>query len=130
MKTKTPSKLVEEIIKNILLKRGVVVTLSELHFLVNKELKKKSVSYSISSNKLKKFVLNLTFVEVKTKRRRGKVGFILKKCPVCGGEIKEVMGKNVFGEKTHSGYKCKNCNYYTDLLAIIPREYIFVFKKK
>lgn len=126
---KTPSKLIIKIIKDILTKKRIVVTLRELHFLVNKELKKQSFSYSISPNRVKKLVLEIPDIKVKTKKRRDKKRQILKKCPVCNNEIIKIFGKNVFGKKIQIGYNCKRCGYSADLLSTIPKEYIFFLKK-
>jgi len=127
---KIPSKkLVSSVISDILSKRKVVITLNELLYLVNKELKKQSFSYSISFNRLKKIVLLMPEIEVKTKKRLDRKRRTLKECPVCRKEIKKIFGKNVFGKRIHVGYRCGYCGYRADLNHTIPREYIFVLRK-
>lgn len=126
---KLSSEIAITAIKDVLIKRRIVITLRELHFLVNRELKKQSLAYSLSLARLKKLVLSLPEIEIKTKRRKDRKKRILKKCPVCKKEITKTFGKNVFGKRIHIGYKCKKCGYYADLLTTMPREYIFVLKK-
>ncbi len=127
---KISNRLAASTIKNILSKKKIIVTLKELHFLVNRDLKKHSLNYSISMNRLKNLVLDLEEVEVRTKNRKNAKKRNLKKCPVCNKELKKVFGKNLFGKMIHIGYKCKKCSYNSSLFITQPREYIFIWKNK
>lgn len=130
MVRKIPSKdIAISVVKDIVSKRSVVFTLNELYFLVRQKLKKANPKYVISRKRLKKLVLKIPEIWIKTKNRRSKRRKILKTCPVCSKRIDKLFGKNVFGNDIHIGYKCKNCGYRTDLEALMPKEYIFVFKK-
>jgi hypothetical protein len=129
MARKIPSKdTVISTIKDVMSKRSIIYTLNELHLLVRQRLKKENSKYVISIDRLKKLVLQIPEIKIKTKNRRSRKK-VLKICPVCKMHINKLFGKNVFGKSIHMGYKCKNCGYRTDLISLMPKEYVFLLKK-
>jgi len=120
--------LVIKTIKNVLKRRIVVHSQYDLCSLTLRELRRIDPRYVLSPRRVKKLVLKIPVIEIRAKTKRILKKKKLQECPICGGEIRKVFGKNLLNEKIHLGYACKVCGFRTDLKSFVPRRYIFVFK--
>ncbi len=118
-----------QIIKQVLKNRKFVETQEDLCFRVLKKLKKYDTNFAISPQRVKKLALKIPSIKIKAKTKRMPKMIKLKKCPVCEKRIKKIYGKNLANKRVHTGYVCKNCGYTTDLEALMPMKYVFIWKK-
>ena len=121
---------VENVLRDVLSKRLEIDTQERLAYLVLSELKKYDPDFVISPERVKNIALRMPEVEVKVKTK--KVPEMKKpvECPVCGGKIQPIYGKNLLGKKIIIGYRCTQCDYTTDLESFLPMKYIFIWKPK
>jgi len=112
---------IEGIISSIFEQKPFVLSLKELHEMVNKKL---GNSRHISLSRLKRIAVSMKGIEVKIKKKimRGKPK---EKCPVCLKDLVKVFGKDVFNRPKHVGFRCKHCGFTCGLEYTLPRQYIF-----
>jgi uncharacterized protein with PIN domain len=127
-KRRIPTKeMVVSIIKEVIKRRKVITTLNEMWLLVLTNLKKINKRFVLSPQRIKQLIVQIPEIEVKVKTRRGSRKKI-NSCPVCNSKLSKVYGRNLLGNRIHTGYKCKKCSYRTGMIRSIPRKYIFVRK--
>lgn len=130
MKRKIPrEKIVIEVIKSVIEKRGAVQSQDDLGFLVLKKLRESDSDFVISPQRVKKIVLKIPNIEIKAKTKRVPKMKTLEECPACNKKVKKIFGRNLLNKKIHIGYVCERCGYTTDLEAFMPMKYLFVLKK-
>lgn len=113
---------VVEAIRRVLKKNREVTSQALFHELVLKELKRKSPYYTASSERVKRTAALegvKIFVEKMKSSKEAKV------CFVCGGELETQKVKNLLGEETSTGKRCKVCGFKMDREHLSPRRYIF-----
>ena len=102
----------EEIRKAIyraLRKYGSFSSLSSLRLGILEELKKMDENYTISMKRARILTARSGFVKLEIKKRHTKKK--VEKCPVCGGNLKEIRNLNLEGKQVIIGYRCTLCNY-------------------
>ena len=53
----------------------------------------------------------------------------LTECPVCGGELKVIKNKTLYGWNISLGYICTQCPYWTGQKKRVPVRYVFILKQ-
>ena len=122
--------IVIPLIEKVLKERGVVQSQEDLCFLVLEKLKKYDKDYKISPRRVKNLALRIPNVEIKAKTKRMPEMTKLERCPVCKRKIDKLYGKNLLNQKIQIGYVCKRCGYVTDLEALMPMKYLFLWKMR
>ncbi len=122
--------IVIPLIEKVLKERGVVQSQEDLCFLVLEKLKKYDKDYKISPKRVKNLALRIPNVEIKAKTKRMPEMTKLERCPVCKRKIDKLYGKNLLNQKIQIGYVCKRCGYVTDLEALMPMKYLFLWKMR
>jgi len=128
MKKIPPKEKVVQIVKSVLSSRLKVESQEELCKLVLKQLKKEDKDYTLSPLRVKRIALEIAEVEVKAKTKR-KVGLLkIEKCPICESPVEPIKVKNLLNQAIVIGYRCTDCAYASDLEALVPMKYIFIWK--
>ncbi len=109
--------------REVLKRHGEVSSLSEMHFLVLNRLKKENPKYRLSKSRLLKLIALSHRIGVKVEKRR--TDREPEHCPLCGGELKDLPGINLFGERIKLGKKCSGCGYRIERPNLEPRRYRF-----
>ncbi|MFQ5975299.1 MAG: hypothetical protein ACE5J5_03160 [Candidatus Hydrothermarchaeales archaeon] len=91
--------------------------------LVLKELKKRDKEYVVSSDRAKRIAAGLKEVGVHVDKKRSRRE--AKKCFVCGGELGHIMARDLQGNETKIGKRCKVCGFELDKDKLSPQRYIF-----
>ncbi|OYT42476.1 MAG: hypothetical protein B6U78_01085 [Candidatus Aenigmarchaeota archaeon ex4484_224] len=120
---------VVEAIKKVVRTRIKVTSLQELTNLVLKELRRKNRLYSITSNRIKKLILEIPEIEIKAKTKRTPSEKIPENCPICGSKLEPIKIKNLANQWITIGYKCTKCGYKASLESFGLFEYEFVWKR-
>ena len=121
-----PEDMVLSIMKEVLQRRRVITTLTELWSIVLMNLKKINRRFVISSQRVKHVVAKVPGIQVKAKTRVSKKK--LDFCPVCDSKFSEIYGRNLVGKRIHTGYRCKKCGYKAGVKMSVPMKYTFVRK--
>lgn len=122
--------LVISAIKEVLKRRRVVESQEDLSFLALQELRKQDKDYVLSPRRVKNLALKIPNIEIKAKTKKMPKLTKLERCPVCGKKISKIYGKNLLDQRIQIGYICKSCGYTTDLEALMPMKYIFIWHRR
>ena len=117
-------------IKEILKKRRIVQSQEDLCFHVLNRLRKYDPKFVLSPRRVKNLVIKIPNVEIKAKTKKMPKMTKLEQCPVCKKKVDNIYGKNLLNKKIHIGYICRRCGYTTDLEALMPMKYLFLWKNK
>lgn len=101
---------------------GEVRSLAQLHALVLDRLKKANPNYRLSKERLLKILALSPKVMIRVEKRKTKR--IPRICPLCGSEMEDLFGRDLFGNRVKLGKKCPDCGYSVERL-LEPRRYIF-----
>lgn len=116
-----------EIIRDVLRKRLKIESQEELCKLVLRRLKKENKNYTLSPMRVKRIALLIPEVEVKAKTKKAIRLQKINSCPICGSPIEEIRVKNLLNRYIVIGYRCTKCAYQSDLEALMPMKYIFIW---
>jgi uncharacterized protein with PIN domain len=115
-------------VKNVFQKYHTVQSQHKLKKLVEKELQTKKKQLHVSEPRLRTLVLNSGFVQVEIHTRDGDPDKLLNRCPVCGGSLKRVKNKTIYGGEVTLEFRCALCGYWTGKKKKIPILYVFHLK--
>lgn len=126
---KIPSKvMVTGAVKKVLSTHLKIDSQEELSRHVLKLLKREDKNYTLSPVRVKRIALNIPEVSVKAKTKKNVKLQDIKNCPVCESDILPLMVKNLMNNDIAIGYKCRSCDYQSDLEAFMPMKYLFIWK--
>ncbi len=118
--------MVKEIVRKVLLHRGVVESQAELRREVLKHLQHRNGEYTISGKRLRRIALEMKDVKVEIHCKTTDVEVNeMDKCPVCGSEMEKIENMTLEGEKITIGFKCVHCPYWTGHKLRVPIRYVF-----
>ena len=106
----------------MLKKRGEVNSLAQMHSLVLERLRRENPEYRLSRARLLKILALSPKVRIKVEKRKARRSPRL--CPLCGSEMEDLYGMNLFGRRVKLGKKCANCGYSVER-RLEPRRYVF-----
>ncbi|NOZ59668.1 MAG: hypothetical protein GXO66_08885 [Euryarchaeota archaeon] len=109
--------------RDVLKRHGEVTSLAELHSLVLERLRRQDPRYRLSKARLLRLVALSPRVSVRVEKRRS--SHTSRTCPLCGSELQDLYGVNLFGERVKLGRKCNKCGYRIERPDLEPRRYIF-----
>ncbi|MGC8584693.1 MAG: hypothetical protein ACP5RZ_02580 [Thermoplasmata archaeon] len=119
-------KLIEKIIEKIFIENPEINSQKKLIDLIRKELALKDKNLRISVRRLRKIAINDAKVKINIQYKElNKNSDILKKCPVCGNDLKAIYNYTLDGEKVYVGKKCEVCLYWTGIKLRLPKRYTF-----
>jgi len=110
-----------EACRQVLERHGEVSSLRMLHSLVLRRL-----SCSISKKRLLRLLALSGMAELRVLKRRG---LSSGRCPVCGAELQEARGVDLYLRETRAGLKCGECGYRVSRAGMVPARYIFCLKR-
>ena len=126
---KIPSKaMVTGAVKKVLSTHLKIDSQEELSRHVLKLLKREDKNYALSPMRVKRIALSVPDISVKAKTKKNLKLQDIKNCPVCESDILPLTVKNLMNKYIAIGYRCKNCDYQSDLEAFMPMKYAFVWK--
>ena len=108
--------------RDVLKRRGEVNSLAQMHALVAERLRRENPEYRISRARLLKILALSPKVRIRVEKRRARR--IPELCPLCGSEMEDLQGRNLFGERVKLGKKCPTCGYSVER-RLEPRRYLF-----
>lgn len=116
-------------IRTIMEEVGVVSSLTKLRRLVEGRLKELEPNYGITPRRLRKLAVSSDAVAVEIRSRENDTQEPLTECPVCGGELKVIKNKTLYGWNISLGYICTQCPYWTGQKKRVPVRYVFILKQ-
>jgi hypothetical protein len=109
--------------REVLKRRGEVDSLAEMHSLVLDRLRKESAEYRLSKARLLKVLALSPGVRIKVEKRKTKRNPRL--CHLCGSEMDDLYGRDLFGNRVKLGKRCGRCGYRIERGNLEPRRYMF-----
>jgi len=121
-----PSTVVLEIIMKHMEKNKIMYSQTELYNYVKEDLNELNNDFAITPTRMRKIALNSGKLHLEIIYKKTLFdSYGIKKCPVCGHKLKDVVNRTIEGLVTNAGYKCIFCNYWTGTKKRIPMRYIF-----
>jgi DNA-directed RNA polymerase subunit RPC12/RpoP len=114
---------VEASITRVLKEHGEVNSLESLHRLVVEDLRKGTPHVAISPERVRRRAALLESVKIMVEKRRS--GKRARRCYLCGGEFEPFETVDVYGKRTLSGKRCRDCGYRIEKRGYLPRRYRF-----
>lgn len=112
----------EEAILTIFRESAEVRSQRALRALVLERLRKKDKDYTLSEDRVRRLAARLGFRVLVLKRASRRKA---RRCYVCGGELKVVKTRDLYGAEVVVGKKCPLCGFRMDRDNLVPRQYIF-----
>jgi hypothetical protein len=122
-------KQLTDLIRMVLKKAHTIQSQSLLKKLIMDELKKKNKVYGVSPQRLRKLAIKSSFVSLEIHSRDGDPNKILKGCPVCDHNLKQVKNLTIWGGVVTIEFQCPNCGYWTGKRKRVPTRYVFHYTK-
>jgi len=116
------SNIVVRAARDVLKKRGEINSLAQMHTLVLERLKRENPEYRLSRARLLKILALSPKVRIKVEKRKAKRNPAL--CPLCGSEMEDLYGVDLFGRRVKLGKRCVNCGYRVER-RLEPKRYVF-----
>lgn len=114
-----------KLLQKVLKKAHTVNSQSLLKKLIQEELKKIDPNLGVSPQRLRKLAINSSFASVEINSREGSPNKILKGCPVCNHQLKQIKNLTIWGGKVTIEFQCQHCGYWTGKKKRVPTRYIF-----
>ena len=112
----------EEAILKVFRENREVGSQRSLRALVLEHLRKKDEGYTLSEDRVRRLAARLGFRVLVLKRASRRKA---RRCYVCGGELKAVKARDLYGAEVVVGRKCTLCGFRMDRDNLVPRRYIF-----
>jgi hypothetical protein len=122
-------KQLTDLIKRVLKKAHTIQSQSLLKKLIMDELKKRDKVYGVSPQRLRKLAIKSAFASLEIHSRDGDPNRILKGCPVCDHNLKQVKNLTIWGGVVTIEFQCPNCGYWTGKRKRVPTRYVFHYMK-
>ncbi len=116
--------LIARTIKEILDGHKEVGSQEALHRMVAALLNRADAAYKVSPERLRRIAAGLEDVVIRVEKMRA--ARRAKACYVCGGEMKLMKARDLFGRETVAGRKCSRCGFELERNGLAPRRYIFI----
>lgn len=114
---------VEYALREVLKKHKEVASQKHLKALTLGMLKKRNQFYMLSAKRARRIAANTNGVKIRVEKRRSKKD--ARVCYVCGGKLRSVKTKNLYGKEVIVGKRCTKCRFKIDK-KLMPKRYIFV----
>lgn len=114
--------VVEEAILKVFRENREVDSQKALRALVLERLRKNDEEYTLSEDRVRKLAARLGFRVLVLKRASRRKA---RRCYVCGGELKVLKARDLYGAEVVVGRKCTLCGFRMDRDNLVPRRYIF-----
>jgi len=106
-----------------LTRHGTIDSQRQLRDAVLAELQKWDGQYTVSPQRVRQAAIRAGFVDMEIRSREGQEP--ATSCPVCGGKLRGVRNRSLWGEKVTIGYMCSTCGYKSGVNRQVPTRYIF-----
>ena len=104
-------------------KHGTIDTQHKLRQEVLRELRAWDSSYTVSEERVRALAARATFARVDIHTREGSRE--ARQCPVCGGDLRRVKNRSLWGKEVTVGYTCETCSYKGGVKQRVPTRYVF-----
>ncbi len=92
--------------------------------MVEAMVRKADSSYRVSPSRLRRLAAVMGDVVIRVVKMR--TSKRAKSCYVCGGEMRQVKMKDLFGKESVGGRRCTRCGFELERDDLAPRRYIFI----
>ena len=101
-------------IRNVLARYKTIHSLRELKERVEQELNFGTGNNRVGEDRIRRLAIisGMAIVKVHTKSTGQDIS--ISKCPVCASNLKASRNMTVYGKTVTIGYKCPECNYWTE----------------
>jgi hypothetical protein len=110
-------------IYKVLREHGTVDTQRRLREEVLRELRAWDDGYTVSEERVRMLAARANFARVDVHSREG--GKKARACPVCGGDLRRVKNRSLWGDEVTVGYTCETCSYRGGMRQRVPTRYVF-----
>ncbi|NOZ76705.1 MAG: hypothetical protein GXO65_03320 [Euryarchaeota archaeon] len=114
---------VEAAILDVLKNYGEVHSLESLHQLVTRNLRRHHPRAVVSPERVRRRAALMEGVRFQVEKRRS--GREARRCYVCGGQLEPFETIDVYGKRTPSGRRCRDCGFRIEKRGYLPRRYRF-----
>jgi len=118
-------------IRNVLARYKNVHSQRRLKEMVEEELNFGSENFRVSEPRIRRLAIVSGVADIKVHTRATGQNISISKCPVCSSKLKASRNMTVYGKTVTLGYKCPECDYWTEKGDLrMPSRYEFSVKRR
>ena len=118
-------------IRNVLARYKTIHSLRELKDRVEQELNFGTGNYRVGEERIRRLTIISGMATIKVYTKSTGQDIPISKCPVCASDLKASRNMTVYGKTVTIGYKCPECDYWTEKGNLrMPSRYEFTAKRR
>ena len=118
-------------IRNVLARYKTVHSLREFKERIEQELNFGTGNYRVGEDRIRRLAIISGMADIKVHTKSTGQDISISKCPVCASSLKASRNMTVYGKTVTVGYKCPECNYWTEKGNLrMPSRYEFTARRR